>query len=193
MNYVAALSQDASERESESGFVLIRQVETTRPPSHYSALPHRHDFQEILVLQSGHVRYAIDGREPVEFCAPSVSFVAKGHIHIVEEAAGMTGWLVRFTSDFLPADLVSQTWNYEVTLFNQLGANQSLPLQPPDMHDLELMLELIESEYRRPATVVSVKWWKKANVISGHRSDPLIANLLVSSGSPQKSTRTEAL
>ena len=153
MDYVAALSQDARGRESESGFVLIRvQVETTRPPSHYSALPHRHDFQEILVLQSGHVRYAIDGGQPVDYCAPSVSFVAKGHIHIVEKATGMAGWLVRFTSDFLPADLVSQTWNYEVTLFNQLRANQSLTLQPSDMHDLELMLELIESEYRRPTT-----------------------------------------
>lgn len=148
MNYVARLSDDPGERES--GFVLIRAA--TPPPSHYSALPHRHDYHEILVLQSGQGRYAIDGGQPVDYCPPSVSFVAKGHVHIIKEASGLTGWLVRFTGEFLPADLVSQTWNYNVTLFNQPGANQYLPLQPSEMHEFELMLELMESEYARPTS-----------------------------------------
>jgi transposase len=41
--------------------------------------------------------------------------------------------------------------------------------------------------------VVSVKWWKKADVTSGHLSHLLIANLLVSPRSPQNPTRTDAL
>ncbi len=32
-----------------------------------------------------------------------------------------------------------------------------------------------------PISVVSVKWWKKADVTSGHLRHPLIANLLMSS------------
>jgi hypothetical protein len=40
--------------------------------------------------------------------------------------------------------------------------------------------------------VVSVKWWKKADVTSDHLH-PLIANLLVAPRSPRKTTRTDAL
>jgi hypothetical protein len=40
--------------------------------------------------------------------------------------------------------------------------------------------------------VVSVKWWKKADVASDHLH-PLIANFLVSPRSPRKTTRIDAL
>ena len=48
--------------------------------------------------------------------------------------------------------------------------------------------------HMRSATmVVSVKWWKKADVTSGHLPCPLVAKRLVSSRSPRTSTHTDAL
>jgi hypothetical protein len=41
--------------------------------------------------------------------------------------------------------------------------------------------------------VVSVKWWKKADVTSDHLRHPLIAILLLSSRLPRETARTDAL
>jgi AraC family transcriptional regulator, transcriptional activator of pobA len=149
MDYIEPLSRDPAERES--GFFLLR-LDGAIVPESYSGLQHRHDFQEILVLQSGQGRHTID-EQPIDFCPQTVCFIAKGHVHIIEEATGLTGWLIRFTNDFLPAAIVSRTLNYHMTLFSQLDSpNRTLTLQPSEMRDLERVLELIESEYVHHAT-----------------------------------------
>jgi hypothetical protein len=89
---------------------------------------------------------------PVDFCPRTVCFIAKGHVHLIEKALGLKGWLIRFNDDFLPPDLVSKSWNYHLSLLNQLGPNRDLTLQASEMRDVERVLNLIESEYTGPAT-----------------------------------------
>lgn len=115
----------------------------------FSDPPHRHNFQEIIVVQSGHGRHAVDGLS-IALVPPAISVIMKGQVHVFEQATDLTGWLIRFTDDFLPAGLVSQTWNYHATLFNQLGRKHTLRIQPGDLHVLRLVLDLLESEWTQP-------------------------------------------
>src|SRR5687767_14110317 len=57
--------------------------------------PHRHTFQEMIIVQSGHARHAVDGQS-VDLTPGTVSLIAQGQVHAFEQATEMTGWLVRF-------------------------------------------------------------------------------------------------
>lgn len=107
--------------------------------------PHRHNYHEIILIQAGSGRHRIDG-QPAELAPNAIALIAKGQVHWMEYAAGIDGFLLRFTDDFLPADLVSQTWDYHAVLFNHLGVNQTLALAPGDMADLVQSCELLERE-----------------------------------------------
>lgn len=134
---------------TEAGFYLQQFASTN---ALLSDRPHRHDFQHICVVQSGYGRQTIDGHR-VDFRPDSIYLIAKGHVHIVE-CVDLAGWLIRFSDDFLPAGLVGEGWDYHLGLFNQLGPQCSLSLQPDEMHDLEILLKLLEAEYAQPSSVL---------------------------------------
>lgn len=121
--------------------------ETFRPSS--SDVPHRHTYQEIFIVEAGHGQHVIDG-QPIDLLPGSVSLIGKGQVHVVEHLTDFSGWVIRFNDEFLPAGLISRTWNYHATLFNQLGPTQTLTITPADLHDLQRVLELLEAEYTRP-------------------------------------------
>lgn len=83
----------------------------------------------------GHGRHTIDG-QPADLTPLSVSLIAKGQVHRFEYSSDLSLYLVRFTDDFLPAELVSFHMRYRPMLFNHLGFNQTLRLQPPDAEKL---------------------------------------------------------
>lgn len=111
--------------------------------------PHRHNFHEIILVQAGAGRHVIDG-EAAALAPATLSLIARGQVHWMDYATGVDGFLLRFTDDFLPADLVSPTWDYRAVLFNHLGLNQTLALQPADMGDLVQWCAAIEREYGAP-------------------------------------------
>jgi AraC-like DNA-binding protein len=135
---------------AEAGFYLQRFAGLN---ALLSDRPHRHEFQHICVVQSGYGGQRIDGHR-VDFRPDSIYLIAKGHVHVVEEGVDLTGWLIRFTDDFLPAGRVGEGWDYHLGLFNQLGPNRSLSLQPDEMHDLEILLKLLEAECAQPSSVL---------------------------------------
>src|SRR5688572_25842296 len=67
--------------------------------------PHRHNYQELLVVQSGHGTHQIDGQSFV-LAAQSVSLIGKGQVHYLEQATELRGYLLRFGDEFLPAGIV---------------------------------------------------------------------------------------
>jgi AraC family transcriptional regulator, transcriptional activator of pobA len=143
IDYVEIVDDEPAEHQPS--FVFRRLVGTTflRP---VAARPHRHNFQEIIVVQSGNGRHTIDGRS-FELLPCTASLIAKGQVHVFEQAADITGWVIRFADDFLPAELVSQAWNYRATLFGPLGERQTLAMQSSDLQELMLVLNLIEAEW----------------------------------------------
>jgi AraC family transcriptional activator of pobA len=107
---------------------------------------HRHNFHEIIFVLNGRGRHTIDG-QAADLVPHSVSLIARGQVHRLEFSEGLAIYLVRFTDDFLPAELVSPTWNYHGMLFNHVGLNQTLPLEPFDAEDVIRCLDLIKREY----------------------------------------------
>ena len=136
--------------EAPTAFVLRRLAATTftRPEQDP---PHRHNFQEVIIVQSGHGRHTIDGLS-FDLLPGAVSLISRGQVHVFEEATDVAGWVVRWTDDFLPAALVSQTWNYHTTLFDPLGRRQSLTVAPDELDAVTSVLRLMDTEWTDDTT-----------------------------------------
>ena len=135
--------------EVSPAFVVLRFAATTftRPEQDP---PHRHNYQEIIVVERGQGRHTIDGQS-FDLLPGSVSLITRGQVHVFEEATDVVGWVVRWTDDFLPAWLISQTWNYHTTLFYPLGVDQSLTVTADDLNTLTGVLTLMDAEWTRAA------------------------------------------
>jgi AraC family transcriptional activator of pobA len=131
--------------EQPGAFFFQHFIENSYHPQSPDA-PHRHNFQELFIVQSGSGKHAIDGQS-IELRPGTVSLIGKGHVHLVEHVSDFTGWVVRFGEDFLPAEQMSQARYDYAALFNQLGRNHSLTIQPADLDDLRVVLDLIEAEW----------------------------------------------
>ena len=142
IQYVQLSTVDTGDISSSFWFEHIERVHLPLPPDDPA---HRHNFHEIIFVLAGHGRHTIDG-ESAMLSPHSVALIAKGQVHQFEYSSDLSIYLLRFTDDFLPAGLVSPTWDYHAMLFNHLGFNQTLPLQPPAVEDLVRCLELMEHE-----------------------------------------------
>jgi len=109
-------------------------------------LPHRHNYQEILVIQSGHGRHVIDGHA-ADLVPHTVALIGKGQVHLFEHASHLTGWIVRFTDDFMPAGLFHPPFADHAPLFHQLGRAATLALDLPAFHAIERICQEIEHEW----------------------------------------------
>lgn len=136
--------------ERAVSFFFEHFIDATYDPAVLDA-PHRHNYQEMFIVQAGHGRHAIDGQS-IELLPGTVSLIGKGHVHLVEHMSGFTGWIVRFSDDFLPTILMSETWNYHTTLFGQFGRNHSLIIPSADLAELSVVLDLMEAEWSQPTS-----------------------------------------
>jgi len=109
-------------------------------------LPHRHNYQEILVIQSGYGRHVIDGHA-ADLVPHTVALIGKGQVHVFAHARNLSGWVVRFTHDFVPAGLFNPFWNDHATMFNQLGRAATLTLDLPAFHAIERICWEMDNEW----------------------------------------------
>ncbi len=130
--------------EQAAAFFLRRMQGKAVPPA--MELPHRHNYQEILVIQSGYGRHVIDGHA-ADLVPHTVALIGKGQVHLFEHAHNLSGWIVRFTDDFVPAGLFNPPWNDHAPLFNQLGRAATLALDLPEFHAIERICHEIEQEW----------------------------------------------
>lgn len=148
-----------------AGFSLKRMESSTLIPPRF-VRPHRHELNEILIIRSGRSRHIIDGHV-VDFRPLTLCFIPRNHVHVLEHDARLSGWLVQFSDDFLPDDSIGRGWNYRTALANQLGAARTLDLQPLEMHRIELMMELMETDYLTPSAMQgqSLRHWLSLLII----------------------------
>ncbi len=130
------------------GFDLLRPVAmTTAAPD--TGTPHRHEYQEIILVEGGQATHTVDG-QPRLLLPGAVALIGRGRVHFMLHTDDLTGWIVRFTEDFLPGDdrgLESDTLR---DLFNPLGPSQTLHLPDLERADLHHLLTVIEHENKRP-------------------------------------------
>lgn len=101
----------------ESIFYIERLTEEyTKEISSISFQPHQHDFEELVVYTKGKMNHFIDFNNPL-LEAPVICFVNKGKIHRVQmlpdsENNYPEGWMIRFSSDFIPETKFQLYANY---------------------------------------------------------------------------------
>lgn len=128
----------------------IRLLESLNLAAAAPEMPHRHNFQELIWIRSGHGRHAIDGHS-CELSPGTCYFVAKGQVHQFLEARNVEGSVVRFAEELI-ADLrgVDES-GFPLAWFNSVGAARGVRLDAAANAELGQLFALMAGEYRRPA------------------------------------------
>jgi AraC family transcriptional activator of pobA len=110
--------------------------------------PHRHTYQELLLIEEGLLWHSVDGQH-YEVGPHTLALIPRGRIHMVDRAIEVVGWIIQFTDDFLPTDH-GPVVTPEPTTLSGLGLASSLALRPDDLHGLNAVAALIEAEWANP-------------------------------------------
>lgn len=104
----------------------------------------RYAFHEFVFIAVGQVWHIVDG-ETREIGPGTLSLIAPGQVFNCARTAGLTGWRLRFTDEFLPdAAMATQ-------VFSGVGRSLVIPLEPDDLQALSGIADLIERECARPS------------------------------------------
>ena len=82
--------------------------------------PHRHDFQEVIIITRGGAFHRIDWEEH-ELAGPHAVLVAQGKVHVFRTVPGTRGWVLEFAPESLPQ---TSSW-----LFSHFFALTHVPLE----------------------------------------------------------------
>ena len=63
--------------------------------------PHRHDYEEIIIVAAGHPQHFIDFNKEA-IAPPKVIYVAQGKIHQFLPDNETLGWAIRYKNEFIP-------------------------------------------------------------------------------------------
>lgn len=111
---------------------------------------HRHNFQEVILVESGDALHRIDG-QPSTLVPGSIALVARGQVHEFDYARNISGFVLRFADDMLPPGLLDGGPDVRARLFHPLGAGRALRLGPADREEIGALVRLIFAEHERPA------------------------------------------
>ncbi|MEO1289914.1 MAG: helix-turn-helix transcriptional regulator [Chloroflexota bacterium] len=101
---------------------------------------HRHDFQELLWIRSGTGRHRIDDAI-LEIQPHTFYLITKGQVHYFIEGVDLDGYVLRFSDEFLSADITTSEWDYRMTLFSHFSLRQSLS---PDQASIERFQHIMD-------------------------------------------------
>jgi AraC-like DNA-binding protein len=111
--------------------------------------PHRHEYHEIILCEQGRGMHTIDGQAR-DLLPGTAALIGRGRVHLMLYLDAFTGWIVRFTEEFLPPadqDVLVETLN---GLFNPLGSGLTLSLPDHEADDLGKLLAMMHAEQTRP-------------------------------------------
>lgn len=136
--------------------------------SQISEVVHRHDFHEIIWIESGTGFQNIDG----EIChvKPHAFYlIARGQVHHFTEARQVCGLVIRFNEDFLP-DPRDKAERLPGLLFDPARSARLLEVGSDDVPRLQALMKLLVDEYRYSEE-------GGGSVALGHLMQALIINL----------------
>jgi AraC family transcriptional regulator, transcriptional activator of pobA len=158
----------ALRRDDLSSFHLRRLRSFTYPGrgDRRSEAVHRHDFHELIWIESGAGRQNIDG-VVCRIRGHTVYVIARGQAHQFIEARNVTGLVVRFTEDFLPAPAAGASLP---ALFDALESPRSVTLRGLQLVRVRGLLGQVRSEYQQPEP-------RGKSLVLGHLLRALIVDL----------------
>lgn len=95
------------------------------------AEPHRHDHEELLILTHGHPEHFIDFRSVV-LIPPVIVYVAHGKVHSFLPDEETRGWVIRYSSDFIPQN----RFNFYSGFLDEIECPLDADFCTTTMHDL---------------------------------------------------------
>ncbi|HLH67258.1 MAG TPA: AraC family transcriptional regulator [Solirubrobacteraceae bacterium] len=107
--------------------------------------PHRHDYHELGWVRHGWAVHLIDGR-PYRVPEGSVSVIGRGRVHVLAQADGLTGALVRFGDELLGADCAAAATAWWV----DARRPPTVSVPPGEVARLEALLEALAAERAGP-------------------------------------------
>jgi AraC family transcriptional activator of pobA len=113
-----------------------------------SEVSHRHDFQEIIWIESGIGFQSIDDSN---FRVQPNAFylIARGQVHQFTEAHRVNGLVIRFNEDFLPSP-TDRTEFLHSALFDPARTPRMLALGAGDAARMHGLLDQLVAEYQQP-------------------------------------------
>ena len=109
--------------------------------------PHRHDYHELIWTRCGTGHHLIDGE--VSTVEPNtIALIARGQVHVFEQAIGLYGAVVRFGDELLHTDATARA-NPKWLLAGRGVRTTAVPAG--DVPRLEGVIESLAAETRRPA------------------------------------------
>lgn len=109
--------------------------------------PHRHNFQELLYIESGTGEHSIDN-QTLELRPHTFYVIVKGQVHFFMKEFDAQGYLIRFTDEFL-TDFPDQSWNHHLALFSNIATYHTLSVDQKDVADFESLLAQMVKEQER--------------------------------------------
>jgi len=108
-------------------------------------VPHRHDYHEILWVQSGYALHKVDGQS-IELPSQSIALITRGQIHLIEETGALTACAIGFKDETL---LLTDPSGGNLILFNQLSRPDYVVIPSAETTDYADLIALLSSEYIR--------------------------------------------
>jgi AraC-like DNA-binding protein len=103
------------------------------------SLPHRHAYEEIIIITKGNPAHFIDFNKEI-LTAPVMVYVAQGKIHQFVPDLQTEGWALRYKNEFMP-----QT---KFHFYSNFTDNINYPFETGKcMHNLETLCEMMLEEF----------------------------------------------
>lgn len=113
-----------------------------------TAVPHRHNFYEILWFPKAEGIHYIDDAS-FKMTGNDLFLISEGQVHYYQNVGEITGYMLMF-KDVFWEDALKSIHNFKTTLFNHLLINVHLQLSDEAASDITELLNTIVKEYKRP-------------------------------------------
>lgn len=114
----------------------------------FSAIPHRINYYQILLIEKGSGSYYIDEQQ-FDFTSKSFISLAKGQIEYFKGISDCEGYAVLFSDEYVykyPEDL---KWINKLILFDQTLNPANIKLNNNEFEELSTIFENMDIEFRR--------------------------------------------
>lgn len=121
---------------------MVRTIQSQDHP------PHRHEFEELIIITQGSLEHFIDFRvEQVE--APTICYISQGKIHKLQPRPDLRGWVITYKNEFVPDSALN--------FYSHFMVGTSIPLpQNSCISRFVVLCELIHTEFTFPQADFSV-------------------------------------
>jgi len=125
---------------------LIRPLITNFNKITLDESPHRHNFQEIIWVESGKGTQSIDD-ELIQLKPNTFYFIGKGQVHFFHEGVNLKGFLIRFSDSFLPNEDHRSSTAHNASFLSRMIHTNSISIDVIKRNHIEQIIHLLHQEF----------------------------------------------